>query len=85
MSYSSVLKTQLEMFSKCTGAQFKKCLDSEQKFLLLCFFENGIKFCVFKFHTIFCLCVLNFVNFLKSRKSQNLILGKISKIKVHHF
>ena len=31
---------------------------------------------------IFSLCVLNFANFLKSRKSQNLRLAKISKNKV---
>ena len=45
-------------------------------------FKNGIKFGVFKFRAIFCLRVLNFVNFLKSEKSRNLILAKIRKNKV---
>ena len=36
---------------------------------------------VFNFPAIFCLRVLNFAIFLKSRKSRNLILAKISKSK----
>ena len=52
--------------------------DDETALNSYCFlFENGIKF-----GAIFCLRVLNFVNFLKSEKSRNLILAKIRKNKV---
>ena len=57
--------------------------DDETALNSYCFvFKNGIKLGVFKFRAIFCLRVLNFVNFLKSEKSRNLILAKIRKNKV---
>ena len=63
ISYSLVLESQLEMFSKC--AQLKKHPDSGHFKNSYCFvFENGIKFRVFKFSAIFCLRVLNFANYL---------------------
>lgn len=76
ISYSSVVKTQIEMFSTC--AKFKKHPVSEH-FKNYCFvFENGM----FNFRAIFCMRVLNFENLIKLRKSRKLILLKISKNKV---
>lgn len=77
ISYTSVVKTQIEMFSTC--AEFKKHPESEHFKNYYCFvFENG----TFNFREIFCMRVLNFENLLKLRKSRKLILPKISKNKV---
>ena len=77
ISYSSVVKTQIEKFSTC--AKFKKHPESEHFKNYYCFvFENGM----FNFREIFCMRVLNLENLIKLRKSQNLILPKISKNKI---
>ena len=79
IQFSAYSKTQLEMSRKTVVDQ----KDDETALNSYCLvFENGIKFGVFKFRAIFCLRVLNFVNFLKSEKSRNLILAKIRKNKV---
>ena len=85
ISYSSVLTVKRNL--RCSKMHSIKTVvdqkDDKTALNSFCFvFKNGIKFGVFKFRAISCLRVLNFVNFLKSEKSRNLILAKIRKNKV---